>query len=158
MRHVLSGQTGFQARTGTGSRQTTHVSPSLDEFESLVLWGMRQWMRAHRERRCATLAVLDRFEFLGLVSALAPLNRMMTMLILGSRRHLAIATSATAPMSIDEQVLLRMLNAARQRQTDLVESYLGIWMEQICINATAEAALLLAQIVFASPTETVSDT
>ena len=51
-----------------------------------------------------------------------------------------------------------MLTAARQRQTGLVESRLGIWMEQICINATTDATLLLVQIIFASRTETVSGT
>ena len=118
--------------------------------------GVRQWMRAHEERRCATRVVLERFEVLGLVPALAPLNRIMTMLVFGSICQPTIATVTAAPMSIDERVLLRMLTAARHRQTDLVESYLGIWMEKICIKATAEAALLLAQLVFASRTETVS--
>ena len=70
-------------------------------------------------------------------------------LLLGSRRRLAIATTTTAPLSIDEQVLLRMLNAARQHQTDLVESRLGLWMEQVSIQATAHSAMLLTQAVFA---------
>ena len=156
MQHVWRGQTRFQARAMTGPLQKICVSPSLDELESLVLWGVRQWMRAHEERRCATRVVLERFEVLGLVPALAPLNRIMTMLVFGSICQPSIATVAAAPMSIDERVLLRMLTAARHRQTDLVESYLGIWMEKICIKATAEAALLLAQLVFASRTETVS--
>ncbi|MEP1932512.1 MAG: hypothetical protein ABJJ37_14660, partial [Roseibium sp.] len=93
----------------------------------------------------------------GLVPALAPLNRMMTMLVLGSRRSLAIANTPAAPLSIDEQVLLRMLNAARQRQTDLVESRLSMWMEQVSIRATAQAALLLAQTVYASGATAGSD-
>tara|TARA_E500000318_G_C3555546_1_gene210914 strand:- start:1065 stop:1565 length:501 start_codon:yes stop_codon:yes gene_type:complete len=150
VQHLLTAQTGIQARTGSGPLPSVLTTPALDEFETLILWGMRQWMRAHKERRCATGSVLDAFEFSGLVSALAPLNRMMTLLVLGSRRRLAIATTVTAPLSIDEQVLLRILNAARQRQTDLVESRLGMWMEQISVQATGQAALLLAQTVFSS--------
>lgn len=159
MQHLLTAQTDIQARTGNGplpSALTTPAlaTPALDEFETLILWGMRQWMRAHKERRCATGSVLDMFEFSGLVPALAPLNRMMTLLILGSRRRLAIATIETAPLSIDEQLLLRILNAARQRQIDLVESRLGIWMEQLSVQATAQATMLLAQTAF-SPRRTV---
>lgn len=151
MQHSLTAQTGIQARTGNGPLPSILATPTLDEFETLILWGMRQWMHAHKERRCATGSVLDAFEFSGLVPALAPLNRMMTLLILGSRRRLAIATIETAPLSIDEQLLLRILNAARQRQMDLVESRLGMWMEQVSVQATAQAAMLLAQAAFSSP-------
>ncbi|MEO9902676.1 hypothetical protein [Nisaea sp.] len=157
MQHLLTAQTDIQARTGSGPLPSTLITPALDEFEALILWGMRQWMRAHKERRCATGSILDAFEFSGLVPALAPLNRMMTMLVLGSRRSLAIANTPAAPLSIDEQVLLRMLNAARQRQTDLVESRLSMWMEQVSIRATAQAALLLAQTVYASGATAASD-
>ncbi|MEQ8331647.1 hypothetical protein [Nisaea sp.] len=149
MQHLLAEQTGIQARAGSGPLPKAFVTPPLDEFEALILWGMRQWMRAHKERRCATGSVLDAFEFLGLASALAPLNRMMILLVLGSRRRLAIATTPTAPLSIDEQVLLRMINAARQHQTGLVKSRLGLWMEQISIQATAHAVMLLAHAAFA---------
>ena len=157
MQNLLAGQTEIQARSGSVALPSalftqTAVTPALDEFETLILWGMRQWMHAHSERRCATGSVLEAFEFSGLVSALAPLNRMMTHLILGSRRRLAIATTETAPLSIDEQLLLRILNAARQRQMELVESRLGMWMEQVSARATARAALLLAQAAFSSRT------
>ncbi len=148
MQYLLTGQTDIQARTGNGPLPSALATPALDEFETLILWGMRQWMRAHMERRCATGSVLDMFEFSGLVPALAPLNRMMTLLILGSRRRLAIATIETAPLSIDEQLLLRILNAARQHQIDLVESRLGMWMEQLSVEATAQAATLLAQTAY----------
>ena len=53
--------------------------------------------------------------------------------------------------SIDEQLLLRILNAARQHQMDLVESRLGMWMEQVSVQATAQATMLLAQAAFSSP-------
>ena len=152
MQNLLTAQTGIQARTGSGPLPSPLTTPALDEFETLILWGMRQWMRAHKERRCATGSVLDAFEFSGLVPALAPLNRMMTLLVLGSRRRLAIATIETAPLSIDEQLLLRILNAARQRQADLVESRLGMWMEQVSVPATAQAAMLLARAAFSSRT------
>ena len=151
MQHSLTVQTGIQARTGNRPLPSILATPTLDEFETLILWGMRQWMHAHKERRCATGSVLDAFEFSGLVPALAPLNRMMTLLILGSRRRLAIATIETAPLSIDEQLLLRILNAARQHQMDLVESRLGMWMEQVSVQATAQATMLLAQAAFSSP-------
>ncbi|UUX48286.1 hypothetical protein NUH88_12760 [Nisaea acidiphila] len=120
----------------------------IDEFESLILWAMRQWMRAHRERCCATGSVLEAFEFSGLVAALTPLNRMMTLLTLASRRRLAIATSASAPLSIDELVLLRILNAARNGQRDVAESRLGMWMETGNAAAAAQAALSLAEAVY----------
>ena len=157
MQHLLTVQTGIQARSGSGPLPSSLTTPALDELETLILWGMRQWMRAHKERRCATGSVLDAFEFSGLVPALAPLNRMMTLLILGSRWRLAIATMETAPLSIDEQLLLRILNAARQRQSDLVESRLGMWMEQVSVQATAQAAMLLAQTVFSSRTTVAAD-
>ena len=157
MQHLLTAQTGIQARTGNDPLPSTLVIPRLDEFETLILWGMRVWMRAHQEQRCATGSVLDTFEFSGLVSALVPLNRLMTMLVLGSRRHLAIATMETAPLSIDEQLLLRILKAARQRQTELVESRLAMWMEQVSVRATAQAAMLLAQAAFSARTEIAAD-
>lgn len=157
MRQLLTAQTGIQARTGKAPFSSAQVEPELDDFETLILWGMRQWMSAHIERRCATGSVLDTFEFSGLVSALVPLNRMMTLLVLGSRRRLAIATSVSAPLSIDEQVLLRIINAARQRQIDLVESRLAMWMEQVSIQPTAHAALMLARTALASGTPPILD-
>lgn len=157
MQHLLTAQNGIQARTGNDPLPSTLVIPRLDEFETLILWGMREWMRAHQEQRCATGSVLDTFEFSGLVSALVPLNRLMTMLVLGSRRRLAIATMETAPLSIDEQLLLRILKAARQRQTELVESRLAMWMEQVSVRATAQAAMLLAQAAFSARTEIAAD-
>lgn len=148
MQQFLTRDNALKARSGGATPAPGTSEAALDEFESLILWAMRQWTRAHRERFCATGSLLDAFEFSGLVSALVPLHRMMTLTTLASRRELAIATSATAPLSIDEIVLLRILNAARNRQPDLAESRLGMWMEAGPAAAAARAALHLAETIY----------
>lgn len=148
MQQLLTGVSAIKARTGNGAAPAGASDPRIEEFDALILWAMRQWMRAHRERSCATGQLLETFEFSGLVAALAPLNRMMTLLTLASRRELAIATSPTAPVSIDERVLLRVLNAARHGQQDLAASRLGMWMDTSSAAATARAALHLSATVY----------
>ncbi|MBO6561407.1 MAG: hypothetical protein JJ959_12770 [Nisaea sp.] len=152
MLQLLTGVSAMKARTGNGSASAGASEPAIEEFDALILWAMRQWMRAHKERCCATGSLLEAFEFSGLVAALAPLNRMMTLLTLASRRELAIATTPAATISIDELVLLRILNAARHRQQDLVESRLGMWMEATGAAATAQAALHLAGTIYRTST------
>jgi len=144
----LTGAGAMRARTGNGAAPAGAFEPGVGAFDALILWAMRQWMRAHQERCCATGHLLDTFEFSGLVPALAPLNRMMTLLTFASRREIAIATSATAPLSIDERVLLRVLDAARHSRHDLAAAQLGLWMEASSAAATARAALDLSAAVY----------
>lgn len=148
MLELLTGETAVNARSGGGTLGYGSTKPEIDEFETLILWAMRQWMRAHKDRCCATSWVLEAFEFSGFIGALAPLNRMMTLLTLASRRRLAIATAPAAPISIDELVLLRVLHAARHGQRDLAESRLGMWMNAGEAVAATSAALQLTEAVY----------
>ncbi|WP_420402599.1 hypothetical protein [Nisaea sp.] len=148
MLQLLTGAIAMEARTGNGPSPAGTSEPAIREFDALILWAMRNWMQAHRERRCATGPLLETFEFSGLVAAMAPLNRMMTLLVLANRRRLAIATAPSAPISVDELVLLRILNAARDGQRDLAATRLGMWMDAPGAAATAHAAQQLSAALY----------
>ena len=116
----------------------------LSDGEALVLWAVRHWHLCMADGANPTPLLYDGFEFSGALPALRPLARFMSAVQVGRRRDLEIEAPATAMVTDDERVLLRVLAFAQHGLAELCETRLMSWLPRAAARAAMPHARRLA--------------
>ena len=87
---------------------------ALSSGATLLVWGMRQWLVAVRQRQCIKRALLIPHYRMQCVGAIHHLDALMRRLIQGTERKIQVRCPEHGQLSNDEQRLLQLVRIAQQ--------------------------------------------
>ena len=128
---------------GRTVRDNPAAEPSmaaLSRGATLLVWGMRQWLVAVRQRHCIKRALLIPHYRLQCVSAIHHLDALMRRLIQGAERKTQVRCPEHGHLSDDEQQLLLLVRIAQQGMPLAARRQAGNLVRTDCAAGLAAAA------------------
>lgn len=120
---------------------------ALEPASWLVLWSLRYWAVCYRQEKAAGPMLNDLFSRNQIADAVYPLNGLMQISAMTTKRSLDVRCPCCPKISADEHLMLRAVRESQRGDVEAVRTILRDWLPESAARMASHMVSGLAEIL-----------